>query len=63
MVMHHTIGGADKVIRLWELPTKICIQEYIGHSDVIRDIKVINCDIFLSAANDWWVWLINIIAN
>lgn len=46
-------GGADKVIRLWEVETKICIQEYKGHTDVVRDVKIASKDAFFSAANDW----------
>ena len=30
------------------------MQEYQGHSDVVRDVKVISSDLFLSAANDWY---------
>lgn len=45
-------GGADKIIRLWEVDTKLCIQEYRGHTDVVRDIKVASEDTFFSAAND-----------
>eukprot|EP00731_Ephydatia_muelleri_P024286 Em0016g557a len=44
--------GADRSIKLWELDTKLCLQEYRGHSDVVRDVKVASSDIFLSAAND-----------
>ena len=49
----HSTGGADRSIKLWELDTKLCLQEYRGHSDVVRDVKVASSDIFLSAANDW----------
>ena len=49
------VGGADKQVKLWEVDTKLCVQEYRGHSDVVRDIKIASADIFLSAANDWWV--------
>ena len=46
-------GGADRIIRLWELDNSLCVQEYRGHGDVVRDVKVINVDVFLSASNDW----------
>ena len=46
-------GGADCIIRLWELDNSLCVQEYRGHGDVVRDVKVINTDVFLSASNDW----------
>ncbi len=47
------VGGADRAVRLWELETKVCVQEYRGHADVVRDVKVTSRDTFLSAANDW----------
>ena len=34
-------GGADRIIRLWELDNSLCVQEYRGHGDVVRDVKVI----------------------
>ena len=46
-------GGPDRIIRLWELDNSLCVQEYRGHGDVVRDVKVINADMFLSAFNDW----------
>ncbi len=46
-------GGADRVVRLWEVDTKMCIQEYSGHGDVVRDVKVSSHELFLSASNDW----------
>ena len=46
-------GGADRIIRLWELDNSLCVQEYRGHGDVVRDVKVISADVFLSASNDW----------
>lgn len=46
-------GGADRVIKLWEVDTKLCLQEYVGHSDVVRDVKVTSSETFLSASNDW----------
>ncbi|XP_064395188.1 phospholipase A-2-activating protein-like [Halichondria panicea] len=45
-------GGADRVVRLWEVDTKMCIQEYSGHGDVVRDVKVSSHELFLSASND-----------
>lgn len=48
------VGGADKVIKLWEIDTQLCIQDYRGHSDVVRDVKVISSELFLSASNDWY---------
>ena len=48
-----SLAGADKLIRLWELDTKLCVQEYRGHTDVVRDVKVASRDHFFSAANDW----------
>ena len=50
---HTYTGGADRVIRLWEVDSKICVQEYHGHADVVRDVKVVSGDMFLSSANDW----------
>ena len=32
---------------------KLCVQEYKGHTDVVRDIKIASSDTFFSAANDW----------
>ena len=49
-------GGADRLIKLWEVDTKLCLQEYVGHSDVVRDVKVTSSETFLSASNDWWVY-------
>ena len=43
------------MIKLWEIDTQLCVQEYQGHSDVVRDVKVISSDLFLSAANDWYI--------
>lgn len=48
-------GGADRVVKLWEVDTKLCVQQYAGHGDVVRDIKVTSSETFLSASNDWWV--------
>ena len=48
-------GGADRTVKLWEVDTKLCVQQYTSHGDVVRDIKVTSSEIFLSAANDWWV--------
>ena len=42
-------------MKLWEVDTKLCVQQYTGHGDVVRDIKVTSSETFLSAANDWWV--------
>ena len=53
MLLCTTKGGADRIIRLWELDTSLCVQEYSGHADVVRDVKVVNADVFLSASNDW----------
>ena len=39
------------IIRLWGLDNGLCVQEYRGH--VVRDVKVVNADVFLSASNDW----------
>ena len=36
-------------------PSCVCACEYRGHNDVVRDVKVTSCDLFLSASNDWWV--------
>ena len=47
------VGGADRVIRLWELSNKLCVQEYHGHTDVVRCVCVISSELFLSASNDW----------
>ena len=33
--------------------TKLCIQEYRGHTEVVRDVKIATKDTFFSAANDW----------
>ena len=49
----YLVGGADKVIRLWEVNSKLCVLEYRGHRDVVRDVKVASLDTFYSAANDW----------
>ena len=46
-------GGVDRVIHLWELPNKLCVQEYDGHTDVVHCIRVISSELFLSASNDW----------
>lgn len=40
-------------MKLWEVDTKLCVQEYVGHGDVVRDIKITSSETFLSAANDW----------
>ena len=40
-------------MKLWEVDTKLCVQQYTGHGDVVRDIKVTSSETFLSAANDW----------
>ncbi|XP_019853296.1 PREDICTED: phospholipase A-2-activating protein-like [Amphimedon queenslandica] len=66
-------GGADKLIRLWSIdsssssatptsssPSCSCVCEYRGHSDVVRDVKVLSCDQFLSASNDCSIRLWNI---
>ena len=45
-------GGADRKVKLWEVDSGVCVQEYSGHSDVVRDIKVVSYQIFISAAND-----------
>ena len=29
-------GGADHIIRLWELDNSLCVQEYRGHGDLVR---------------------------
>ena len=47
-------GGADKTIKLWDVETCLCVQEYRGHSDAVRDVKVISAELFLSASNDWY---------
>ena len=47
-----SLGGADKLIKLWQLSSLSCVQEYHGHHDVVRDIKVLSPEQFLSAAND-----------
>ena len=47
-----SLGGADKLIKLWQLSSLSCVQEYRGHHDVVRDIKVLSPEQFLSAAND-----------
>ncbi len=47
------VGGADKLVKLWELDSKMCVQEYRGHTDVVRDVKVATPDTFYSASNDW----------
>ena len=49
------VGGADKMIKLWDISTSSCIQEYCGHSDVVRDVKVLSAEVFISASNDWSV--------
>ena len=41
------------MIRVWEVDNKLCVQEYSGHTDVVRDIEVATKDTFFSAANDW----------
>jgi len=46
-------GGADKLVKLWELGSKMCVQEYRGHNDVVRDVKIATPDTFYSASNDW----------
>ena len=48
----HTPGGADKRVKLWEIDSGACLQEYAGHNDVVRDIKIVSRQIFVSAAND-----------
>ena len=53
IIVYTSTGGADRSVKLWELDTKLCLHEYRGHSDVVRDVKVASGDIFLSAANDW----------
>lgn len=45
-------GGADQLIKLWQVSSLSCVQEYHGHQDVVRDIKVLSPEQFLSAAND-----------
>ena len=55
------LGGADRIIRLWELESKLCVQEYRGHSNVVRDVKIISAEIFLSVSNDWFVTLITVL--
>ena len=55
----NNLGGADRIIRLWELNSELCVQEYRGHADVVRDVKVISADMFLSVSNDWYVDLLN----
>ena len=39
-------------MKLWEVDSGVCVQEYSGHGDVVRDIKVVSHQIFISAAND-----------
>ena len=43
------------MVRLWEVDTRMCVQEYRGHADVVRDVKVTSLEGFLSASNDWCV--------
>ena len=43
------------MVRLWEVDTRMCVQEYRGHADVVRDVKVSSHEVFLSASNDWYV--------
>ena len=45
-------GGADRKVKLWEVDSGVCLQEYSGHNDVVRDIKVVSHQVFISAAND-----------
>jgi phospholipase A-2-activating protein len=45
-------GGADHKVKLWEVDSGVCLQEYSGHGDVVRDIKVVSHQFFISAAND-----------
>jgi phospholipase A-2-activating protein len=46
-------GGADHRVKLWEVDTSgVCLQEYAGHNDVVRDIKIVSRQTFISAAND-----------
>ena len=52
MLGYTYIGGADRLIKLWQLSSLSCVQEYHGHQDVVRDIKVISPEQFLSVAND-----------
>ena len=39
-------------MKLWEVDSGVCLQEYCGHNDVVRDIKVVSHQVFISAAND-----------
>lgn len=50
---HAHPGGADRVIKLWEIDSKLCVQEYHGHADVVRDVKVFSGEVFFSSSNDW----------
>ncbi|XP_065917217.1 phospholipase A-2-activating protein-like [Dysidea avara] len=50
-------GGADKLIKLWQLSSLSCVQEYRGHEDVVRDLKVFSSEQFVSIANDCTVRL------
>ena len=46
-------GGADRTVCLWEVESGLCVQEYRGHADVVRDVKVMTPELFISASNDW----------
>jgi len=54
-VFHLVLGGADKLIKLWQLSSLSCVQEYHGHEDVVRDVDVFSSEQFVSVANDWSV--------
>ena len=49
---HIAAGGADCKVKLWEVDSGVCLQEYAGHNDVVRDIKIVSHQVFISAAND-----------
>ena len=46
------VGGADRRVKLWEVDSGACLQEYAGHNDVVRDVRVVSQQSFISAAND-----------
>ena len=45
-------GGHDKIIRIWDIENKKCLNKLEGHTSTIWDIKYIGNDKLISASDD-----------
>ena len=49
---HVISGGHDKIIRIWDIENKKCLNKLEGHTSTIWDIKYIGNDKLISASDD-----------